>query len=57
MPYLEIGDSALFYTATGTGTPVVLVHGWTADSIDYSWLIPLLQENFRVIADLCSLIC
>jgi pimeloyl-ACP methyl ester carboxylesterase len=50
MPYLETGDSTLFYTATGTGTPVVLVHGWTADSIDYSWLIPLLQQNFRVIA-------
>jgi pimeloyl-ACP methyl ester carboxylesterase len=50
MPYLETGDSTLFYTATGAGTPVVLVHGWTADSIDYSWLIPLLQQNFRVIA-------
>lgn len=50
MPYLETGDSTLFYTATGAGTPVVLVHGWTADSTDYSWLIPLLQRNFRVIA-------
>ncbi|HEY4420971.1 MAG TPA: alpha/beta hydrolase, partial [Pseudonocardia sp.] len=50
MPYLETGDSSLFFTATGTGTPVVLVHGWTADSVDYSWLIPLLEQNFRVIA-------
>jgi pimeloyl-ACP methyl ester carboxylesterase len=50
MSYLETGDSTLFYTATGTGTPVVLVHGWTADSIDYSWLIPLLEKHFRVIA-------
>jgi pimeloyl-ACP methyl ester carboxylesterase len=50
MSYLETGDSTLFYTATGTGTPVVLVHGWTADSTDYSWLIPLLEPHFRVIA-------
>jgi pimeloyl-ACP methyl ester carboxylesterase len=50
MPYLDTGDSTLFYTAAGAGTPVVLVHGWTADSIDYSWLIPLLQNHFRVIA-------
>jgi len=50
MSYLETGDSTLFYTATGSGTPVVLVHGWTADSIDYSWLIPLLEPHFRVIA-------
>jgi pimeloyl-ACP methyl ester carboxylesterase len=50
MPYLETGDATLFYTVEGTGTPLVLVHGWTADSADYSWLIPLLRDNFRVIA-------
>jgi pimeloyl-ACP methyl ester carboxylesterase len=50
MAYLETGDSTLFYTVTGNGTPVVLVHGWTADSTDYSWLIPLLEPHFRVIA-------
>ncbi|GAA1217088.1 alpha/beta fold hydrolase [Pseudonocardia alaniniphila] len=50
MSYLETGDSTLFYTVTGSGTPVVLVHGWTADSIDFSWLIPLLEPHFRVIA-------
>jgi pimeloyl-ACP methyl ester carboxylesterase len=47
MAYLETGDSTLFYTVTGNGTPVVLVHGWTADSTDYSWLIPLLEPHFR----------
>jgi pimeloyl-ACP methyl ester carboxylesterase len=50
MSYLETGDSTLFYTVTGSGPPVVLVHGWTADSTDYSWLIPLLEKHFRVIA-------
>jgi pimeloyl-ACP methyl ester carboxylesterase len=50
MPYLTVGDAELSYTVTGSGPPLVLVHGWTCDSSDWSWLIPLLQDQFRVIA-------
>jgi pimeloyl-ACP methyl ester carboxylesterase len=50
MPSLANGAVTLFYTVAGTGTPLVLLHGWTCDSVDHSWLIPLLQDDFRVIA-------
>jgi pimeloyl-ACP methyl ester carboxylesterase len=52
VPYLRTEDSEIFYTDTGPGTgpPIVLVHGWTADSVDWSWLIPALTQDFRVIA-------
>jgi pimeloyl-ACP methyl ester carboxylesterase len=50
MPYLRVDGAELFHTSTGTGPPLVLVHGWTCDSVDWTWLIPLLREHFRVIA-------
>jgi pimeloyl-ACP methyl ester carboxylesterase len=50
MPYLRVNESDLFYTASGTGPSLVLVHGWTCDWVDWAWLIPLLEENFRVIS-------
>ena len=52
VPYLRTEDSHIFYTDSGPGTgpPIVLVHGWTADSVDWSWLIPALSADFRVIA-------
>ena len=50
MPYLRVDGSDLFYTVSGSGPSLVLVHGWTCDSVDWTWLMPLLEENFRVIA-------
>jgi len=50
MPYLRVEGAELFHTSTGTGPPLVLVHGWTGDSVDWTWLIPLLHQHFRVIA-------
>jgi pimeloyl-ACP methyl ester carboxylesterase len=52
MPFLEVPDDAtLFYTDDGAGPPVLLVHGWTGDSHDWSWQIPaLLGAGYRVIA-------
>ena len=50
MPYLRVDGSDLFYTVSGSGPSLVLVHGWTCDWVDWVWLMPLLEENFRVIA-------
>ena len=51
MPFLDTGDVTLFYTDDGDGPPVLLVHGWTGDSHDWSWQIPaLLDGGYRVIA-------
>ncbi|MGO4616250.1 alpha/beta fold hydrolase [Nocardia sp. 2YAB30] len=44
-------DVQFFYTDVGTGPTVLLLHGWTCDSHDWSWQIPVLTElGFRVVA-------
>src|SRR6185436_9310994 len=43
-------DTRLFYTDQGEGPPLVLVHGYTCDSFDWTWSLPTLLEHFRVIA-------
>ena len=50
MPYLELPDTTLYYTDEGEGPPLVLVHGYTCDSFDWTWSLPRLLEHFRVIA-------
>ncbi len=50
MPYLELPDTTLYYTDQGEGPPLVLVHGYTCDSVDWTWSLPKLLEHFRVIA-------
>lgn len=40
----------LFYSATGTGRNVMLLHGWTCDSHDWSWQLPALESRYRVVA-------
>ncbi|KAL1626768.1 hypothetical protein SLS56_006761 [Neofusicoccum ribis] len=41
----------LFYTVEGTGAPVLLIHGWTCDRLDWSWQQPFLQSlGFQTIA-------
>ena len=52
MPRYSTPDGVeLFYTDGGAGHPVLLLHGWTCDSHDWSWLIPVLaKRGHRVIA-------
>ena len=43
----------LFATEAGTGKNVMLLHGWTCDSHDWSWQLPLFESKYRVVdADL-----
>jgi pimeloyl-ACP methyl ester carboxylesterase len=40
----------LFYTESGTGKNVMLLHGWTCDSHDWSGQLPLFESKYRVVA-------
>jgi pimeloyl-ACP methyl ester carboxylesterase len=51
MPFLELDDARLFFTDDGAGEPpLLLVHGYTADSHDWSWQIPHFVAGHRVVA-------
>jgi pimeloyl-ACP methyl ester carboxylesterase len=53
MAFADLGDVRLFYTddgPPGEDAPLMLVHGWGADSHEWSWHIPRLSEDRRVIA-------
>jgi len=40
----------LFSTDVGTGKHVMLLHGWTCDSHDWSWQLPALESKYRTVA-------
>lgn len=40
----------LFYTVSGKGRNIMLLHGWTCDSHDWSWQLPALESHYRVVA-------
>lgn len=40
----------LFSTDVGKGVPVLLLHGWTCDSHDWSWQLPAFESTYRVVA-------
>ncbi len=53
MPFAELGDITVFYTDDGQAggvAPLLLVHGWGADSHEWAWHIPALAAARRVIA-------
>lgn len=50
MAFADLGDARLFYTDDGAGPPVLLVHGWSCDSHDWSWQFEAFSEHHRVIA-------
>ncbi len=51
MPFAEVDDGVeLFYTEHGAGPPVLAIHGWSCDSHDWMWQIPVLEPDHRVIA-------
>lgn len=40
----------LFMTEVGAGKNVIFLHGWTCDSHDWSWQLPLFENKYRVVA-------
>lgn len=40
----------LFFTESGTGENLMLLHGWTCDSNDWSWQLPAFESQYRVVA-------
>lgn len=49
MSYFTYQSKKIFYSETGNGTPVIMLHGDTASSTMFEMLLPLYQENFKVI--------
>lgn len=49
MSYFNYQLKKIFYKEVGGGKPLVMLHGDTASSVMFELLLPLYQENFRVI--------
>lgn len=47
---IQIGNINLFYEKTGTGSPLILLHGNGEDHTIFSEIVGLLSENFTVYA-------
>ncbi len=45
-----VPTARLFYTEMGAGKNLMLLHGWTCDSHDWSWQLPVLESKYRVVA-------
>lgn len=50
MPYCQVNGFAAFYTDSGKGDAVVLLHAGGTSSAHWRKVAPLLQDRFRVIA-------
>jgi pimeloyl-ACP methyl ester carboxylesterase len=49
---MAIDGFSLAYDVTGSGPPVVLLHGWPGDRTDYRDLVPLLSGCSAIVPDL-----
>ena len=49
MAYFNYRSKKIFYQEVGAGKPLVMLHGDTASSVMFEFLLPLYQEHFRVI--------
>ncbi len=45
----NIRIAKLFYTDVGQGRNIMLLHGWGADSNDWSWQLPVLEKHYRTV--------
>ena len=50
MPRLLVNDVYLYYEEFGDGFPLVLLHPWPTDHAMWMYQIPILSEDYRVIA-------
>ena len=49
MPYFYYQSKKIFYKEAGGGKPLIMLHGDTASSLMFEFILPLYQENYRVI--------
>ncbi len=49
MPFETINSVALYYEVTGSGEPMVLVHGSWGDHHNWDTVVPLLSKSFQVL--------
>lgn len=49
MSYFNYQSKRIYYTESGKGKPVLLLHGDTASSRMFELLLPLYEEQFHVI--------
>ncbi len=49
MPYLHVGDMALYYERTGTGQPLLLIHGLGASTRDWAYQVAYFARHYQVI--------
>lgn len=49
-PAPNLTTAKLFMTEAGAGRNVMLLHGWTCDSNDWSWQLPVFESKYRVVA-------
>jgi pimeloyl-ACP methyl ester carboxylesterase len=49
MPREPINGTTIFYEGTGTGAPLLLVHGSWVDHTSWNAVMPALSETFRVV--------
>lgn len=49
MSFFKYKNKNIYYKVTGEGKPVVFLHGNTASSKMFEYILPLYQDNFKVI--------
>ena len=47
---LTVGDLTVYYQELGDGSPLILIHGLGSDHTVWQGVIPLLKDNYRVLA-------
>ncbi|MBI2183696.1 MAG: alpha/beta hydrolase [Thaumarchaeota archaeon] len=48
--FFRTSMASLHYQTTGSGSPVVLVHGITGSLADWRWIVPLLARKLQVVS-------
>ncbi|MGH8460886.1 MAG: alpha/beta fold hydrolase [Stenotrophobium sp.] len=49
MPFLNVGETRLYYEESGSGPALVLLHGLGASILDWEYQAPFFSRNFRCI--------
>ena len=49
MPFATVNSVALYYEITGSGEPMVLVHGSWGDHHNWDTVVPLLSKSFQIV--------